>query len=64
MRFLYSLGFEKESFFNVKGYENWKFEHTPKLQEALDFYFDFRQRNKGDNENGNKAKEKEDKWNL
>lgn len=50
MRFLYSLGFEKESFINEKGYENWKFEHTPELQEALDFYFNFR-KNKGVNEN-------------
>lgn len=46
MRFLYSLGFEKESFINEKGYENWKFEHTPELQEALDFYFNPRKNGK------------------
>ena len=49
MRFLYSLGFDKESYINEKGYENWKFKHTPELQEALDFYFKFRK--KGVNEN-------------
>lgn len=44
MRFLYSLGFNKESFINDNGYENWKFNHTPELQEALDFYFKFRKK--------------------
>lgn len=53
MRFLYSLGFDKKSFINDNGYENWKFEHTNELQEALDFYFEFRSKNfkKGVNEN-------------
>lgn len=46
MRFLYSLGFNKESFINDNGYENWKFNHTPELQEALDFYFKFRKKNR------------------
>jgi len=51
MRYLYSLGFDKESFINKKGYENWKFLHTPELQEALDFYFALRKKI-GVNENG------------
>ena len=28
MRFLYSLGFEKESYYNTKNKENWKFKNT------------------------------------
>ena len=51
MRFLYALGFPKESFINKNGYENWKFEHTEELQEALDFYFYMRNKNRGINEN-------------
>lgn len=54
MRFLYALGFQKESFINEKGYENWKFEHTCELQEALDFYFYMRKKNMEINENGKK----------
>mgnify|MGYP007068316728 CR=1 FL=1 len=45
MRFLYSLGFEKESYINPKGKENWRFEHTNDLQESLDFYFYMRKKN-------------------
>ena len=54
MRFLYALGFSKESFINENGYENWKFEHTENLQEALDFYFYMRKKNKETNENDKK----------
>ena len=46
MRFLYSLGFEKESYYTKNNKENWKFEKTPKLQESLDFYFYMRNKNK------------------
>lgn len=67
MRFLYSLGFDKKSFINDKGYENWKFEHTDELQEALNFYFEFRDKNfkKGVNENEQaKIKQSENRRNL
>lgn len=51
-RYLYSLGFPKQSFVNSKGLENWKFEHSSDLQEALDFYFYMRKKNMfGVNEN-------------
>ena len=43
MRFLYSLGFDKESIL-IDGKECWAFEKSDKLQEALDFYFDFRKK--------------------
>lgn len=39
MRFLYSLGFDKESYINFKGKENWRFKWSSELQEALDFFF-------------------------
>ncbi len=42
MRFLYSLGFEKESYINSKGKENWRFEKSPKLMECIDFYHSIR----------------------
>jgi len=51
-KYLYSLGFPKESYINKNGEENWRFEHTSDLQESLDFYFYMRKKNKiGDNEN-------------
>ena len=46
MRFLYSLGFEKESYYNTKNKENWKFKKSEMLTEALDFYFYMRKKNK------------------
>lgn len=46
MRFLYALGFEKESYINNKNKENWRFEHTNDLQESLDFYFYMREKSK------------------
>ena len=46
MRYLYALGFEKESFVNANGCENWKFAYTPLLQDCLDFYFAMRKKNK------------------
>lgn len=53
-RYLYSLGFDKESII-VNGQENWLFDKSPQLQEALDFFFYFREKikNKGVNENAN-----------
>ena len=46
MRFLYSLGFNKESYINSNGKENWIFEKSNDLQESLDFYFYMRKKNK------------------
>ncbi len=46
MRFLYSLGFNKESYINSKGKENWRFETSERLQKSLDFYFYMREQNK------------------
>ena len=46
MRFLYSLGFDKESYINSNGKENWIFEKSNDLQESLDFYFYMRKKNK------------------
>lgn len=46
MRFLYALGFEKESYINTKGKENWRFEKSDDLQESLDFYFYMRKKHR------------------
>ena len=46
MRYLYALGFDKDSFINEGGYENWRFIHTDALQESIDFYFAMRKKNK------------------
>lgn len=46
MRFLYSLGFNKESYVNSRGKENWRFCKTENLVEALNFYFYMRNKNK------------------
>ncbi len=42
MRFLYALGFEKESYINSKGKENWRFIKSPKLMRCIDFYHNIR----------------------
>lgn len=46
MRFLYSLGFEKESYIAPSGKENWRFVWSDSLGEALDFYHYMRKKNK------------------
>ena len=46
MRFLYALGFQKESYFNNEGKENWRFIYDENLSESLNFYHQMRQRNK------------------
>ena len=46
MRFLYALGFSKESYFDKNGKENWRFIIDNNLIEALDFYHRMRKRNK------------------
>jgi hypothetical protein len=43
MRFLYGLGFDKESIL-VNGKEHWLFEKSDELSEALDFYFYMRKK--------------------
>lgn len=45
MRFLYSLGFDKESYFDSKGKEHWRFEKTDKLLESVRFYKEMREKN-------------------
>lgn len=42
-RFLYSLGFDKESI-QYKGQEAWLFDKTEELQESLDFFFYMRKK--------------------
>ncbi len=46
MRFLFALGFDKESYINPKGKENWRFENNENLQIALKFYRDMRSKNR------------------
>lgn len=46
MRFLYSLGFDKESYINSKGKENWRFKKNNNLEESLNFYYYMRNKNK------------------
>lgn len=48
-RYLYSLGFEKQSFFE-DGNEYWIFEKSNRLQKALDFFFFMRKTGANDNE--------------
>ena len=44
-RFLYSLGFDKESYFDKNGKEKWRFEKTEDLMESVEFYKKMRQKN-------------------
>lgn len=46
MRFLFALGFNKESYINSKDKENWRFENNENLQIALKFYRDMRSKNR------------------
>ena len=43
-RFLYSLGFEKESRMNSNEKEYWLFERSHDLQKSLDFFFSMRKK--------------------
>lgn len=43
-RFLYSLGFDKESRFDKDKNEYWLFERSPDLQKSLDFFFSMRKK--------------------
>lgn len=43
-RFLYSLGFNKESKYDQNQKEYWLFERSPDLQKSLDFFFAMRKK--------------------
>lgn len=43
-RFLYSLGFDKESYISKSGKEKWRFEYSDDLIESIDFYKNMRKR--------------------
>lgn len=43
-RFLYSLGFNKESRFDKNNKEYWLFERSQELQNSLDFFFSMRKK--------------------
>ena len=45
MRYLYSLGFNKESYMNDKSKENWRFFKSDNLDEAIEFYHYMRNKN-------------------
>ena len=45
MRYLYALGFDKESYINNKGKENWRFKKSDGLTKSLDFYYFMRKEN-------------------
>ena len=45
MRYLYSLGFNKESYINDKNKENWRFFKSDNLDEAIEFYHYIRNKN-------------------
>ena len=45
MRYLYSLGFNKESYINDKNKENWRFFKSDNLDEAIEFYQYMRNKN-------------------
>lgn len=45
-RYLYSLGFDKESIITKDGTEYWLFERNSDLQKALDFFFSMRKKRK------------------
>lgn len=44
-KYLYSLGFNRESYFD-NGIEYWLFDRSNAFQEALDFYFYMRNKNR------------------
>jgi hypothetical protein len=48
-RFLYGLGFDKESRLDIDGKEYWLFERSPELQDSLDFFFYMRKQLKDKN---------------
>ena len=63
-RFLYSLGFDKESKFDENKKEYWLFERSQDLQKSLDFFFIMRKRTKMLGVNDVNEEKKIDKRNL
>jgi len=45
MRFLYSLGFDKESYFDANGKERWRFLLCDDLLDSIAFYKAMRKKN-------------------
>ena len=45
-KFLYSLGFDRECSFDENKKEYWLFKKSSELNEALDFYFYMRKKNR------------------
>lgn len=45
MRFLYALGFAKESYFDKNGKEKWRFLKTDDLLRSVEFYKEIRKNN-------------------
>lgn len=45
-KYLYSLGFDRECYFDDNKTEYWLFDKSDTLKEALDFYFYMRDKNK------------------
>jgi len=43
-RYLYSLGFDKESKYDNNNKEYWLFKRSPELQNSLDFFFSMRKK--------------------
>lgn len=48
-KFLYNLGFDKTSYYDDFGKEFWIYKRNPLLNEALEFYFYFRDKQKQEN---------------
>lgn len=45
MRFLYALGFDKESYYDKNKKERWRFVKSEDLLRAVEFYKEIRQKN-------------------
>ena len=45
-KYLYSLGFDRECYFDSDKTEYWLFDRSNALEEALDFYFYMRNKNR------------------
>lgn len=56
-RYLYSLGFKKQSKFDDLGNEYWLFERSFDLDESLSFFFNMRNKFKQELTNGNNTKD-------
>lgn len=45
-RYLYALGFDKESYVAPSGKENWRFQKSQELEEAMSFFYRIRDANR------------------